>query len=35
VVAYNDALAMQPAAWLARRLGFEAATKMDLSVGVS
>ena len=35
VVAYNDALAMQPAAWLGRRLGLQPATKMDLSVGVS
>ncbi len=35
VVAYNEALAMQPAAWLARRLGLQSATKMDLSVGVS
>ena len=35
VVAYNEALAMQPAAWLGRRLGLKPATKMDLSVGVS
>ncbi|PIT71548.1 hypothetical protein [Limnohabitans sp. G3-2] len=35
VVAYNDALAMPPAAWLGRRLGLQPATKMDLSVGVS
>jgi LemA protein len=35
MAAYNDALAMQPAAWLARRLGFQPATKMDLSVGTS
>ena len=35
VAAYNDALAMQPAAWLGRRLGLQPATKMDLSVGVS
>jgi LemA protein len=35
VATYNDALAMQPAAWLARRLGFQPATKMDLSVSTS
>lgn len=35
VVAYNEALAMQPAAWLGRRLGLQPATKMDLSVGVN
>jgi len=35
VAAYNDALAMQPAAWLAKRLRFQPATKMDLSVGAS
>lgn len=35
MAAYNDALAMQPAAWLAARLGFQPATKMDLSVGAS
>jgi LemA protein len=35
VAAYNDALAMQPAAWLAKRLGLQPATKMDLSVSAS
>ena len=35
VAAYNDALAMQPAAWLAKRLRFQPATKMDLSVSTS
>jgi LemA protein len=35
VASYNDALAMQPAAWLARRLGLQPATKMDVSVSSS
>jgi len=35
VASYNEALMMQPAAWLARRLGLQPATRMDLSVGVS
>ena len=35
VAAYNEALAMQPAAWLAKRLGLQPATKMDLSVSAS
>jgi LemA protein len=35
VASYNDSLAMQPAAWLARRLGLQPATKMDLSVSTS
>jgi LemA protein len=35
VASYNEALAMQPAAWLARRLGLQPATKMDLSVNAS
>jgi len=35
VASYNEALAMQPAAWLARRLGLQPATKMDLSVSAS
>jgi LemA protein len=35
VAAYNGAIDMQPAAWLAKRLGFQLATKMDLSVGAS
>lgn len=35
VANYNEALAMQPAAWLGRRLGLQPATKMDLSVSAS
>jgi LemA protein len=35
VASYNEALTMQPAAWLARRLGLQPATKMDLSVSAS
>jgi LemA protein len=35
VASYNEALTMQPAAWLARRLGLQPATKMDLSVNAS
>ena len=35
VATYNEALAMQPAAWLAKRLGLQAVTKMDLSVSTS
>lgn len=32
VAAYNDALEMRPASWLARRLKFKPALRMDLSV---
>lgn len=35
VAAYNDALAMQPAAWLARRLNLLPAMRMDLSMGAA
>ena len=35
VASYNEALTMQPAAWLARRLGLQPATKLDLSVNAS
>jgi LemA protein len=35
VANYNEALAMQPAAWLAKRMRFQPATKMDLSVSAS
>jgi LemA protein len=35
VASYNEALTMQPAAWLAKRLGLQPATKMDLSVNAS
>lgn len=33
VAAYNDALSMRPASWLARRLKFKPAMRMDLSMG--
>lgn len=33
VAAYNDALAMRPAAWLARRFKFKPVMRMDLSMG--
>jgi LemA protein len=32
VAAYNDALAMRPAAWLARRLKFNPVMRMDLTM---
>jgi LemA protein len=32
VASYNDALEMRPASWLARRLKFKPALRMDLSV---
>lgn len=35
VAAYNEALEMRPAAWLARRLQFKPALRMDLSVASS
>jgi LemA protein len=35
VAAYNEALAMQPAAWLARRLNLQPAVRMDLSMGAA
>jgi len=35
VAAYNEALEMRPAAWLARRLKFQPALRMDLSVASS
>lgn len=35
VAAYNDALAMRPASWLARRLNLKPATRMDLSMGTA
>jgi hypothetical protein len=35
VAAYNEALEMHPAAWLARRLQFKPALRMDLSVASS
>lgn len=35
VAAYNDALAMQPAAWLARRLNLQPAMRMDLSMSAA
>lgn len=35
VVAYNDALAMRPASWLARQLNLKPAMRMDLSMGVA
>jgi LemA protein len=35
VAAYNDALAMQPASWLARRLKLQPAMRMDLSMGAA
>jgi LemA protein len=33
VAAYNDALAMRPASWLASRLNLKPAMRMDLSMG--
>jgi LemA protein len=33
VAAYNEALEMRPAAWLARRMKFNPAVRLDLSVG--
>ena len=35
VVAYNEALAMRPASWLARRLKLQPAIRMDLSMGAA
>ena len=35
VLAYNDALGMQPAAWLAKRLKFLPVLRMDLSLGAA
>jgi len=35
VVAYNEALAMRPASWLARQLNLKPAMRMDLSTGVA
>ena len=35
VAAYNEALDMRPAAWLAKRLKFQPALRMDLSVASS
>ena len=35
VAAYNDALAMRPASWLARRLNLKPAMRMDLSMGAA
>jgi LemA protein len=35
VGAYNDALSMRPAAWLARRLNFKPAVRMDLTMASS
>lgn len=35
VASYNDALNMRPASWLAKRLKLQAATRIDLSMGVS
>ncbi len=35
VAAYNEALSMQPAAWLARRLNLQPVMKMDLSMGAA
>jgi len=33
VAAYNEALALRPAAWLARRFNFKPGMRMDLSMG--
>lgn len=33
VAAYNDALSMRPASWLAKQLKFKPAMRMDLSMG--
>lgn len=35
VAAYNEALALPPASWLATRLKFKAAVRMDLSMGAA
>lgn len=35
VTAYNDALAMRPASWLARQLNLKPAVRMDLSMGAA
>ncbi|PUE49847.1 hypothetical protein B9Z45_15445 [Limnohabitans sp. 2KL-17] len=35
VAAYNDALAMRPASWLAQRLNLQPAMRMDLSMGAA
>jgi LemA protein len=35
VAAYNDALAMRPASWLASRLNLKPAMRMDLSMGAA
>ncbi len=35
VAAYNDALSMRPASWLAKRLKFKPAMRMDLSMSSS
>lgn len=35
VAVYNDALAMRPASWLARRLNLKPAMRMDLSMGTA
>ena len=35
VVAYNEALAMRPASWLARQLKLKPALRMDLSIGAA
>ncbi len=35
VVAYNEALAMRPASWLARQLNLKPVMRMDLSMGAA
>lgn len=35
VAAYNEALAMRPASWLARQLNLQPAMRMDLSMGAA
>lgn len=35
VASYNDALAMRPASWLATRLNFKPAVRMDLSMALT
>lgn len=35
VAAYNEALAMRPASWLAKHLKFQPAMRMDLSMGAA
>lgn len=35
VAAYNEALVMRPASWLARRLNLQPATRLDLSMGAA